>query len=204
VRSAFEYISRQRAFARLFARESWREFCCFCKSQAFGAADGYRECVGNVGRTGRLWQAEVILHAALHLMFFGSAAAGEELFDECGFEFEQGVISLRDGEKQHAASVGHDGGGVGVSGVSEEAFDGDGVGLDAIEQFAKVVIEFFETLADTCGIASLAIGATKTEDASFDEGVVADACEFDAAVTGESQAGIDAEDTHSHLIDQSA
>jgi hypothetical protein len=26
--------------------------------------------------------------------------------------------------------------------------------------------------------------------------VVADACEFDAAVTGESQAGIDAEDTH--------
>ncbi len=58
------------------------------------------------------------------------------------------------------------------------------------------MIEFFETLADTCGIASLAIGATKTEDASFDEGVVADACEFDAAVTGESQAGIDAEDTH--------
>lgn len=136
------------------------------------------------------------MHAALHLVLFGAAAACEELFDERGLELEQRELALRDGEEDHSTCVGHDGGGVGVRGVSEETFDGDGVGFDAFEQVAKVLVELFEACADAGGIAGFRVSSPQAEDAGFDDGVRTGAGDFHAAVASEAKTRVDAEDAH--------
>jgi len=104
----------------------------------------------------------------------------------------EGEVPASEGEEDDPPRVAHDDGGGRVLVVGEEQFDRGGVGAEAVEEVVEVGIEFGEAIRDR----GLGIEA---EDAGLDEAGargVRGGGGLHAAVAGDAEPGIDAEESH--------
>lgn len=167
-------------------------------------AEGDGEGVGDVRGFGGGLEAEVRFDGVLHLALRGVAVAGEAFLDLVWADLDELKAGVLDGEEDDAAGVGHGDGGGGVFGVGEELFDGDDGGFETGEEEAEVAVEFGEAGGDGgdveggsweggCVEGGGGGGAAESEDTGFDDGLGGGEG-VEAAVAGEAEAGVDAED----------
>jgi len=142
---------------------------------------GDGQCVGEVGGFGEFWEVEHGLNRELYLLFGRSPRSRRGFLDLGGLELDDFDLGGSGGQQDHASSVGHLDNGAGVVLVGEHALDGDQIGLDPLDEFADIGMEFNEAVADRGG--GLA-GLGESEDPGFDDGG-ADRVAGDAAIAGD-------------------
>lgn len=149
--------------------------------------------IGDVGRVRHLTKAALRLHRDLHLPLARVPVACDRLLDLSRAEFLQLNVALLGGQENHPARVPHFDRRRGMGVVGVQLLDRHALRFQLIENRAKVGEQLDQTL-------SHGLAGSQSDHSSFDKfWFLSIGGDVHAAVAGQPQSGVDADDPHALL-----